>query len=417
MESLGYHIFLWTLYLISLYVSIYWLLVLLEPKKEKKTRVKKWPKVTIIIPAYNEEGRISHTIDAVKHLDYPKNKLNVVIINDASTDNTLMEIKKSIKGMKNVIVINNKKNIGKAASMNKALSIINTPFFVTLDADSYPERDALKHLVRKYYSEPQNLAAVTSRIRIDRYNSHLGKLQWIEYNLMMLSTRIFNRINAQYVTPGPFSLFKTDIIKKINGFDTRNLTEDQEIAYRLHLYGYRITFCKESNVYTVPMERFKNYYKQRNRWSKGTFINAIKYKHLAFNKRYGDLGLIVLPLNLLTIVFSLSITYSFYRFILKPIWRFLWKLIVVKMDILTLLKSFNPEFSILNIDAQSLFFILLFLSITITMLIIAFLEYKESIKEMGLFHLILFITVYSYIRSGIYIVSILELITGKIQRW
>ena len=76
------------LYIITLFYTVFWLISLLDEKPEKRLKIKKYPIVTVAIPAYNEEGTIKETIDSIKELRYPKDKIEIIIINDGSADKT-----------------------------------------------------------------------------------------------------------------------------------------------------------------------------------------------------------------------------------------------------------------------------------------------------------------------------------------
>ncbi len=415
MRDIMYVYFMWILYLLSLYFAVNWFLILFTKKDEKKDKtLKKYPWVTIIIPAHNEEKNIYTTIRNVLKIDYPNYK--VIIIDDGSKDNTIKEIRRAIKGANIPIkVIRNKKNKGKAASMNKALRMIDTPFFITLDADSYPKKDSVKLLMKKMLSN--DVVAVTSSILIANPKNFIAKLQWVEYFLMMLTTKILSSIHAQYVTPGPLTLFRTDVVKKIGGFDEKNLTEDQELAYRLQSKGYKITYEKHSIVYTYAMNSLKSLYKQRNRWSKGTLMNALKYRGMLFRSRYGELGWFQLPFNFLTYVFAFSILFSTYRFIFKPLYHFIHNLYLINFDVFNYFKSLSLSISLLDINIQTLFFSSLTITITLILLFLAFNEYKENPFKSGFLALIGYITIYSIIRSVFHIIAFIQYLTGRIQRW
>ncbi len=425
MKDLTFLIFLWTTYVLFLYFAVHWFLILFNRQKTINKRKKiTFPEVTIVVPAYNEGSVIDNTIKKLSEVDYPKNKLYFIFINDCSKDDTLMKMRKAIKkyNLKNVRIINNRRNIGKAASLNKALKYISTDFFITLDADSYPDKTAIKELFKTYYElkhthKRPNIVAVTSTILLDQTSTLLGKLQWVEYYLMMLTTDILSKIDAQYVTPGPLTLFSTKIVKSIGGFDPGNITEDQEIAYRLREKGYSISYCKSAKVYTYPEENFKGYYKQRNRWSKGTLINALKYKHMLLKRKYGELGFLQLPFNFLTYFFSAFLIYSFWRFFLKPLYNFFRHLYLVKFDIFTYFRDMSFSFSLLDLNFRTIFFSMMSFIIGLSLLLIAFQEYRESPKKHGIITILLFLTLYYILRGLVHVVAFLEVIFKRTHKW
>ena len=96
----------------------------------------------------------------------------------------------------------------------------------------------------------------------------------------MLLIKLMGYIDSNYIAPGPFSVYKTSVIKNLGGFDETNLTEDQEIAYRVQKKHLKIRQCPTAEVYTVAPGSIRTLYRQRNRWFKGTLQNLFKYKSL-----------------------------------------------------------------------------------------------------------------------------------------
>src|SRR3989344_153153 len=139
--NLFVNILLWIAYITSLYFSIFLLLVYFDKKNIFKTEQssinpKTEPLVSILVPAYNEEKTILKTLISVQELDYPKEKIEVIVIDDGSKDNTKQIVQEYIKDKPYFRLISHP-NMGKAASMNKALKIAKGEFFACLDADSF----------------------------------------------------------------------------------------------------------------------------------------------------------------------------------------------------------------------------------------------------------------------------------------
>ena len=110
-------VFLWISSFFALVISIFWLQVMLL--NEEKTKITtKFPSVSILIPAYNEGKTITKTIKSVLNLDYPKDKLEIIVINDSSTDNTADMVKK-FKEVK--LIYNKHRGAGKASALNMGL--------------------------------------------------------------------------------------------------------------------------------------------------------------------------------------------------------------------------------------------------------------------------------------------------------
>lgn len=138
--------FLLVVYFIGLYFVIFWLVIYFtEDSKEKKIQpLKKFPKVSVIIPAYNEEKKILVSIKSLLRLNYPKNKLEIIVVNDGSTDNTRKVVEDFIKTSKKNIILINQTNKGKGVALNKGIKVSTGEYVACLDADSRVLQDSLK---------------------------------------------------------------------------------------------------------------------------------------------------------------------------------------------------------------------------------------------------------------------------------
>src|SRR3989344_7883436 len=179
----------WTMYFFSLYFIIFWFLVFLDKGvKERDLKLKKYPSVTIAIPSYNEGKNIEKTINSVLNLNYPKEKLKLIIVNDGSKDNTKQIVEKIIRNNKqsNILLIN-QPNQGKGSALNNALKNTNSEFFVTLDADSFVKENALQKLIPHF---EKNVAAVLPIIKINDNKSFIEKIQSYEYPINFFYKKI-----------------------------------------------------------------------------------------------------------------------------------------------------------------------------------------------------------------------------------
>ena len=408
-------------YFISLYFSIFWLVTLEEKlskvKQEKKNKKQPtvYPFVSIIIPAYNEEDTVQSTIASVLNLDYPKNCYEIIVIDDGSTDSTSEKIDASIKNNSSVPVIFKKqKNQGKAAALNWGLSKSKGDFFACLDADSVVESDILKKMLLFYQEHEKNIVIVTPLMKIVKPKNLLQKFQRVEYILAAFIQRLMGDIDCIYIAPGPFSLYRTKIIQDLGGFDEKNITEDQEIAYRVQSHHFKIRQCPEAFVRTVAPRNLAEFYKQRNRWFKGSLFNLMKYKKMFLNRKYGDFGIFQLPLNLSVYLLGI-ITFCFFTYyIVKPIWQTVYKIILLNFDIGTILKQFfSSSFDILQLDLGIMFVLYVALSIALYFFYVSHQFSNEKMFEEGVVYLFPYFFLYYVLLSVISIIVLLEMIVGK----
>lgn len=281
-----------------------------EVKKDKepiKTCLSYFPTVSIIVPCFNEEKTVSKTLNSLLALNYPKDKLSIFIIDDGSTDNTQTVLNAYRNNSQ--IQIFKKENGGKYTALNFALEKITSEFVGCLDADSFVDKEALQKIIPKF-TDP-SIMAVTPSIHVDKPKTVLQRVQRIEYSWGILFRRVLASINGLYVTPGPFSIFRTNMFKEIGGYREAHHTEDMELALRMHKNGLKITNAQEANVYTVAPGQLKGLYKQRVRWTYGFLKNAQDYRELYFNKKYGTLGMFVLPIATFSIFTTIYATGNF----------------------------------------------------------------------------------------------------------
>ncbi len=260
--------------------------------------VKTYPSVTIIVPCWNEERTVGKTIHSLLDLDYPKDKLKIMIVDDGSKDNTW----KVIQHFKDnpQIELHTKPNGGKYTALNYGLSKLSTDLVGCLDADSYVHKDSLKKIV--YYFQDSETMAVAPSIKLWEPKSVLQLLQKIEYGFGIFTRKMFQYMNAIYITPGPFSIFRKEVFEKLGPYRHAHNTEDIEIALRMQENGMKIVHAHSAFVYTVPPNTVKKLLKQRVRWSHGFIQNARDYRHMFFNKKYGNVGVFILPMAALSIV-------------------------------------------------------------------------------------------------------------------
>lgn len=416
-------IVLWVTYLISLYFSIFFLLIFLDKKslfaQEGKSRPKltTFPMVSVLIPAYNEEKTIIPTIKSVLNLDYLRNKLEVIVIDDGSTDKTKEIVENFIRGKKQIRLISHQ-NMGKAASLNHALKTAKGEFFACLDADSEVHPKTLRRMLALYYQQQDpKLAIITPAMKVKSPKKIIQKIQHIEYLISIFIARLSGQIDSIYVAPGPFSLYKKEIIQKAGGFDESSLTEDQEISYRIQAMNYKIKQCFNGFVYTETPATFKDFYKQRRRWYLGSLSCLAKYRRMILNKKYGDFGMIQIMKNIAG--FALAITglgFAFY-FLVWPVVEKFSHLALINFEFWPYLRNLSFDFSILSLDFKKGFIVMALFSITLTVFYLAHRNIKEKIMKFGLLPIIPYLAVYYLLKSIIFILSILNHLSGKRIKW
>jgi len=419
------NILLWVVYVISLYFSVFLFLVYVDKKnkfreEESSLVLPTEPIITVIVPAYNEEETIIKTLESIYNLDYPKSKLEVIVVNDGSKDKTEEQVINYIKNKPYFKLISHL-NIGKAASLNKAISLAKGLFFACLDADSVVDPLTLRRMLSLYYRENDpDLAVITPAMKIYQPKNIIQKVQWIEYLVIILIARISSHLDSLYVAPGPFSIYKTNIIKKLGGFDEKNITEDQEIAYRLQKHHYRIKQCFNAYVYTTAPKKIKPFYRQRRRWYLGSISCISKYRQLIANRRYGDFGMMQMVKNVLGYLLAVTgIIAAIYIFLI-PLIRHLKNLWIIDLNIIPYIKNFEINITwlgFLTADFRKGTIIIFIFLIGLYLFYQAHRNANERMLKLGFIPLIPYFGFYYLLKGIILLLSVLEFARSRKLKW
>ncbi len=292
------------IYLGYMFISIYFLslFLLLYVKNRKELfgapKIGKRYSISVLVPAYNEEGTIENTIKAIFSSEYPIKEL--IVLNDGSKDNTGRIVERLLKKYSNLKLIN-KENSGKADSLNQGIKLAGGDLVAVVDADSYPAKDSFSKLIG--FFDKEDVGVATCSIIPRNKNKFIERLQLIEYNVIAFTRKLLGYVDAIYVTPGPLALYRKNALEKIGGFSTKNMTEDIEATWHLAYEGYKRKMCLATYATTTVPNKFKPWYKQRRRWNIGGLQCISQYKGCFLKK--GMLGFFILPFFVLQLFLGL----------------------------------------------------------------------------------------------------------------
>ncbi len=329
-----FEIYIWVLSFVGVFAAVLWIMVNHASKYEKKRtkKLKEYPFVSIAVPVFNEADTIMPTLKSILSLDYPKDKIEIIIVDDKSKDNTVKVAEGFISGVKNIKIIKHKKNLGKAGALNSALKTAKGDFFWVFDADSFASRDLLKKLLLRFQESEDDVAAVVSITLIHNQGKWIEKMQRLEYIMAAFTRKLMGSVDTLHIT-NALSLFRTKVLREIGGFDVGNLTEDFEIAMRLRSNKYRIVMCENSNFHTHVPNTIKSMWMQRVRWFRGFIYNNLKYKNMVLNKKYGLLGMYQIPLEVFFfLVVFISVAIFGYH-IIKQIIDLVFQIFIMRFEI------------------------------------------------------------------------------------
>ena len=316
-----------------------------DPKPLKSEK-----KVSIIVPAFNEEETIKGTIESLLNLDYPRELLEIIVVNDGSTDRT-GSIAREYANRGDIILIENEKNIGKSSSLNISIENATGDLIACIDADTVVDRDIFRK-VSGYFGD-ERVGAVVVRVRVKEPKNWLEKIIEMEYNMGLgFYLKVLSFLNCLYLTPGQFSIYRRSILRELNGFDENNIVEDTEIAYRIQKAHYKIACCLSTYAYTKVPNNIRSFYYQRRRWYSGTIQTIIQHRDVFFRSDLGNFGVFFMPINYGAIIVGVMLFISTIYLLLSMIYNFIMYYSLIDFDFMSSIMLFlkNPEFDPLTIS-------------------------------------------------------------------
>ncbi len=294
------------------------------------------PRVSILVPAYNEAVTIVDSLRALLTLQYPY--FEVILVNDGSKDETmqrlvdaydLYEVPPAVMRRLRTqrvkayyrsrtwtkLLVVDKHNGGKADSLNVGLDAARFPYVLACDADTLIEPDALLRLARPFLFD-QKIAAVGGTIRVvnactveegrvtdARVDSRwMSGIQTVEYLRAFLFGRLgWNLLGGNLIISGAFGLFRRDYLTEILGYATSTVTEDFELIVRLQRHlreqhaSAKVVFIPDPVAWTEVPTSVAVFGRQRERWHRGLISTMVAHRQVLFNPKYGATGLIAMP--------------------------------------------------------------------------------------------------------------------------
>lgn len=295
--------------------------------------------VTLVVPAYNERAGIVTAVQSMLSLRHPRHE--VVVVDDGSTDGTFeamcdafdlvgvdreipqdVPVAAQILGVyvpsdgRTRLTLVRKENSGKTEAVNTGINAASEPLVAIIDADSVLDPDALVNVAAPFAEDPVRTIATGGVIRaangcrivdgrvvdIGMPRSWLARIQVVEYlRAFLLGRSGWSRLRCLILISGAFGMFRRDVLVAIGGLDRGSIGEDFELVVRLHREmvaqgrDYRIEFVAEPIVWTEVPTSLKVLRAQRRRWHRGLWEVLWKHRSMAFNPRYGRIGVFVLP--------------------------------------------------------------------------------------------------------------------------
>jgi len=315
------------------------------------------PRVSIVVPAYNEEKLITRTINTL--LESEGVQFEIIVVDDGSTDHTAEVVLETFSANARVRFIR-QDNAGKAEALNTGIREAREDIIVALDADTLFMRDTIAQLA-KHFVDPK-IGAVAGNAKVGNRMNLLTRWQALEYvTSQNLDRRAFEKLNCITVVPGAVGAWRRAAIVEAGSFLSDTLAEDADLTMRIVRNGYRIVYEPDAHAFTEAPQSFRAFVNQRFRWMYGTLQACWKHREILFRRKGGTLGFIALP-NV--IIFQIAFP------LISPVMDFtmLWTTIEALINY-----SQHPSAGMSSAFWHSLYYYGLFLSLDMTTALIAYL--------------------------------------------
>lgn len=291
-------------------------------KIDMKSNLNEYPFVSVMVPAHNEGIVIEKTVKSLLDLDYPNDNYEIIIINDNSTDNSAELLRKLQKENpdRNLIVINTDNKTGgkgKSNALNMGFGRSKGELLAIYDADNTPEKDALKYLVKTILGD-KKLGAVIGKFRCRNKGKNILtkfiNIETLTFQWMAQAGRW--QLLKVCTIPGTNFVIRRKLIEQMGGWDSKAITEDTEISFRLYRMGYKIKFMPLAVTWEQEPQTLGVWFKQRGRWAKGNVYVVFKNLKYLFIKDGGASRFDILYYILIYFFFLLASVFSDVIFIL-----------------------------------------------------------------------------------------------------
>jgi cellulose synthase/poly-beta-1,6-N-acetylglucosamine synthase-like glycosyltransferase len=313
-----FEIFFWIISgLFALFYFAYYILMFntaRKPDNVLKQRI--FPKVTLIVPTYNEEKVIQRKLFDIKELEYPKDSFEVILVDSGSVDNTLGLVKSFSESQSDFFslrVLAQPKREGKASALNFCRPFCKGDIIVLTDADVLFKKNALTELVAGFAD--QSVGAISGKIVILNPNQSTStKFEKSYRGIFDIIRTGESKLDSTPIFNGPISAFRKELIGDLK---LSTVSDDTELSLKVREKGWKTIYEPRAVAYEYTPQSFRSRNNQKIRRGQGVIQSFLWHKKMVFNPKYGKYGLFILPseffmhvisplLILATIVLALS---------------------------------------------------------------------------------------------------------------
>ena len=274
-------VFLWAFYNVPILVAGVRNLFKNRAEGERVNSAREYsPTFSIIVPVKNEEKVVTRLLNSLANLNYPEEKMEIVVVEDGSSDSTFEMCQDYAKKHAHVTILHRDFSDGKPSALNYGIRHAKGEIVAIFDADNIPDSNAL-NLVSRYF-EDSNVAAVQGKtLSINSKENMLT--QFISYESAVYS-EVYLRgkdVLGLFVhLTGSCQFVRRSVLSNLEGFDENVLSEDIELSARLTENNYKIRYASDVVAWQESPSKINTLFKQRTRWFRGVTELAFRYGRL-----------------------------------------------------------------------------------------------------------------------------------------
>ena len=254
-----------------------------------------YPKVSVVVPARNEGEYIQSTLESLLEDNYPN--MEVVVVDDGSTDDTYLKALRYASSPNVKIVRRDVASGSKAKAIGYGMLFAGGEIVIVVDGDTVVERGSIKEIVRPLTVNGR-VMGVAGNVRVLNRENLVTRLQAYEYMMSMeLGRRWQGVVGGVLVIPGAFGAFRREVLESLGRIHADTITEDFDLTVMLQKARGRLVFSPKAIAWTHAPKHWREWIRQRLRWSAGQLQVYRKHADIFFKKRLGLFGWVIAPNN------------------------------------------------------------------------------------------------------------------------
>jgi len=297
-DTIVQSLFFVSFFLLAWVFGIYPLVLMFIRTVRGGARIQKatyFPPVTVMVPTYQEANVVERRIQNIFESDYPHDKLEVLIVDSASTDGTAEVVKRFIRQYpdKPVRVIEEDVRRGKVAAINAGLQVAQREIIIVTDGPTLYEPDTIRH-VTSNFADPR-VGAVTGRFGFPKRDTEVNHAEGMAWDFKNVLRQLEGDVDSTSFVSGELCAFRKSLISDLGQVSA----DDSYVAYRTRQLGYRVVAEPKATYYEKKPASFSELQMQKTKSATVGMIESWRFRHMLLRPRYGLFGLLIFPTKLL----------------------------------------------------------------------------------------------------------------------